>query len=437
MRKYLKLGLLSILFLSGLPAGADQFLDREVTTVEMLRSQAMQAQLQGNADEALDKYQQALEPATRIFGANAPYLAELYYDMGSLCLSSSKFERAEGFLNQALKLNPNLSAAHLRLAELKLLQSRFASQSLQVAHANEAARHAAAVLSRHRDDLVAHKALAQALETSDDSRRAYQEYAAVDCLVQYNRDLYDGKPVAPRVALAAIAPARPLLVPAPPARVDETKKKAEAEAARKKAEQDKKDEELKKKVAEARKLAGEETRKKAEKEARKKAEQARKKASQEKKAPPPSVPSQGEKATLSSKAVLLTPVIKKKATAGKPAAPAAGAPSASAEETAAAPKAPPAKKPARTVEETPKPVTPKPGKHAPGLVPPPPPVVPTFMMPPPQSVPPPKPKPQPKKEEKPKEPPAVKEEKTEKPSNPDEEGDFLLDWGGAKGKKKK
>ena len=453
MRKILKIGLASILFVSGAHALAAGNADNDIKTVEMLRNQAVQSQFLGNADEALEKYLQAIDPARRAFGENAPYLAEIYYDMGALCLASSKFEKAESFLNQALKLNPNCSAAHLRLSELKLLHSR----------SDEAARHANAVLARHRDDLVAHKDLALAYETGDDSRRAYREFAAVDQLIQFNRDIYEGRQPQAKIVLPVLIPA--VDKPAESAGVNvEAKKKAEkdrkdAEAAGKKAESEAKkkteadskkkaDVDFKKKAEKAKKDA-EAARKKAESEVKKKAEaESRKKAAKARKASPakaPENPAPGEvQATLSSKAVLLTPIKKKPAATestttetSKPGPDAARSDSAHEEETVKAAKPAPVKKPAKAPEETPKAearvVTPKPGKHASGLVPPPPPVMPTYVMaPPPQ-----KPKPQPKKEEKVKEPPAVREEKPEKPGVSEEEGDFLLDWGGAKGKKKK
>jgi hypothetical protein len=449
MRKFCFLGVLSILFLSGPQAGADQYLENEIRTVDMLRSQAVQSQLLGKYNAALGKYQQAIESAKRVFGENAPYLGEIYFDMGSLCLDSKddvNFNKAEEYFNQVLRLNPNSAAAHQRLAELKLLQS----------HPDEAARHSIAILSKHRDDVVAHKELARAYENRDDNIRAFREYSAVEQLIQLNRDIYDGKPLAAGIVLPLVAPRADTAVRKPEQvakpevekvkKPDKSKKedaqaiakkmekeaeaKNQAEAARKKSEQEskRKSEQEARKKAEARKKEQEEARRKAEKKAAE-----HKKPAVEKKAPPGKTPDStfaSDPANLKAKAVLLTPVKSKPAAESKP-APETRKPTT---ETTHEDEAAPVKKPAVKKEKPPeeaKPVTPKPGKHAPGLVPPPPPIVPTFVMPPPQAVPPPKPRPQPKKEVK--EPAATKEEKV----NPDEEGEFLLDWGGAKGKKKK
>ena len=375
MRKFLNLGLLGMFFIFSAPAGADQIAENESKTVGMLRSQAVQSQFQGNPDDALEKYQRAIECAKRAFGENAPYLAEIYYDMGSLCLNNAKYAAAEGHLNQALKLNPNLSAAHLRLAELKLLQSRFVSQELQYSRSEEAATQARAVLSKHRDDVVAHEVLARAFETGDDSCRAYSEYASVDKLVEINRDVYEGKPLPVRFALPAVTISKPKVDEGARKAADEARKaeqeakkkseldKKNAEAARKKSEQDarKKAEQEAKKKSDRDKKNAEAARKKAEQESRKKAEQeAKKKAAQEKKkqAPPAKAPDStvagetaGTSASLSSHAVLLTPINKKKPAASEtintvpsePKKPVA-VPKPAAKETAAEDETPPAKK---------------------------------------------------------------------------------------------
>ena len=471
MRDFFKISLLGLLLLSGVPARANQQ-GENVNMIKMLRAQAVQSQVHGDQEGALNKFQQALSLARSEYGENAPYLAEIYYDMGSLCLNDSKFEKAEAYLKDALKLSPNSSEANLRLSELKLLQSHFVSDAMQKQRANEAAQHAAAVLAKHRNDVVAHRALAMAYETGDDSRRAYREYAAVDKLIQINRDIYDGKPVPTDIVLPSTtmpaAPAQPKL------KLDDSAAKAQqqqAADAKKRAEQEQKAlaeakklaEQEKREAAEAKKKADADKKNSAKKksdEARKKSDEARKTAeakkksdAEKKKAAPPSagenaavVESTGLKANLRSKAVLLTPVKKKPAAVEsvtpviepkKPAAVSKPEPAETAEEETEAPvlkKAAPAPKP--KAEPPAKPFTPKPGKHAPGLVPPPPPM--TYpVMPPPQAVapPPPKPKAQPKKEEKPKEQAAAKEEKPEKAGGEDD--DFLLDWGGAKNKKKK
>ncbi len=478
MRKFCKFGLLSILMLSFGPAEASQ--DSDV--IKLLRSQAVEAQFKGDSEAALEKYKQALSTATSAYGVNSPFLAEIYFDMGSLCLSSTNpnFVKAEEYLNQTVKLSPNSSAAHLRLAELMRLKGR----------ADLAAKHAATVVAKHSDDVVAHEELAMAYGRGEDSVKAYREYSKLDSLIQLEKDRYEGKVPPAKIVMPTLPPkpkddaaskaAEEAAKAAEKAKADEEAKKDAADAKKKAdldkknsaAEQKKQKEQAKKEAAEAKKKADLEkknadaAKKKAEQDkknadaAKKKAEDAKRKAEEaKKKAAPAAQPAKpvetettmsGLPAALRGKAVLLTPVAKKKPVTAesttvvpaekKPApAPKAVVKPASSEaesadtDEAAEPKkvVVPAKKPAKPAESA----IPKPGKHAPGLVPPPPPVMnypPMQIMqaPPPQPVQ--KPKAVPKKEEKPKEQPAAKEDKPDKA----EDDDFLLDWGGAKGKKK-
>ncbi|MBX9689737.1 MAG: tetratricopeptide repeat protein [Candidatus Obscuribacterales bacterium] len=456
MREFWKFGLLSLLFLLPTPARADHYAEE----IKMLRSRAVELQFQGSPNEALDYYQKALNTASAAYGANSPFLAEIYFDMGSLCLSSSNFNKAEEYLKETVKLSPNSSAAHLRLAELMRLKGR----------GDEAAKQAGLVVAKHRDDLVARHELALAYERSDDSWRAMREYSAMDQILQSERDRASGKaPTLSFVLPAFVKPAvKPVLKPkvddsAAPAKKAQDKdkaalaaaKKAELEA-RKKAEQEAKKalEALKKAEQEAKKPALE-AKKKAEQEkkaadAKRKADAAKKAAQAKKKAPASkpedaslagseAAPLSGLPANLRAKAVLLTPV-KAKSSETSPAKKAPAKPVAAEDgngDTEEAATKPPLKKELKPkAPETKAPPPPKPGKHAPGLVPPPPPVMtfpnmPVMQPPPPVQAPKPKPPaPAPKKEEKAKE--TVKEEK----SGGAEDDDFLLDWGGAKGKKK-
>lgn len=460
MRKGLCLGILSLIALAASPAWADQYSQQ----IKIYRSKAVEAQFLGNADEALDNYQHALQIASGVYGANSPYLAEIYYDMGSLCLANSNFNKAEGYLNQTIKLNPNSTAAHLRLAELMRIKGR----------AEEAQKHARLVVAKHRDDVVARQELALAYERNEppDNIRAYREYSALEQLIRRDQERYAGREpanfVLPGISLPVFNQAKPeeapakATVPPQPKKVEPDAKK-QAEISKKAAAEAKKAADMeKKKLEQARKKAEQES-KKAELENRKKLEQEKKKAEAAKKKPATKPQSgtletetmSGLPANLRGKAVLLTPVKKNKPVQAEstssivvpvvkkvPPKPAVEVETDAGEtESDSAPVVPPKKaSPAKSLEVkkagTPKP---KPGKHAPGLVPPPPPVIPTMqMMPLPQVVPQKPaakvaPTPAPKKEEKPKETSAPKDEG--KGGGADED-DFLLDWGGAKNKKK-
>lgn len=437
-RQFLIFSLLSA-FLSILPANAD---DQTAHNITMLRTRAVEAQFNGDTDAALSSYQQALDLARGAYGADSPFLAEIYFDMGSLCLNVSRFKNAEEYLSQTVKLSPNSTAAHIRLAELKRLQGR----------PEEAARHATYILSKHGDDMAARQELALDLERNDDGIRAYHELSTLEQIVQRNRAIYDGRNPAtlPKISFAPaqiklnVAPK--LTAPPKPKVDDAAAAKAKADADKKKAEDEKRKliENAQKLAAQAKAKADADKKKSAAKaDADKKRALAKAAAEAKKKAQPKPaaatvaassepLPATGLKANLTSKAVLLTPVKKKPPT--PPPVNNSIEPDESIDEGPAKTAAPPPKK-AEPKKAEPKQAAPKPGKHAPGLVPPPPPVIgfPSMMAPPPpvQSAPPAKAKPPaPKKEEKPKEAAPAKEEKAE----PDD--DFLLDWGGA-GKKKK
>ena len=476
----MRVGPFLVLLLAGMfimSTGA-AFADQNSDEIKMLRSQAVEAHVRGDFQRALDYYGKALQTAKGAYGDNAPFLAEIYYDMGSMCLSFSDFNKAETYLKETLRLNPNSTTARLRLAELLRLQNR----------PDEAAKQVGVVLAKHREDVVAHHELALAYDANQDNLRAYKEYSTLDQLVQHERDIAEGKFVPVKFTMPFFT--KPAAVPKAPVvktpddqdkkAAEAAKKKADADAkkaaeeAKKKAVQDKKKADLDKKKSDQDKKKSDQEKKKA---ADKKAAEDKKKADQEKKAiearkkaeqasknasVKPAEESDnltGLPAKLRSKAVLLTPVGKKKpasaessstTTAPAPKKPAPVKPPA--EEDAASSsggeadepeaKAPPPKKikPAELKPMVPKsePVVAKPkaGKHAAGLVPPPPPLVPTYqpMALPPQPVAPaPKPKPPaPKKvEEKPKEQPAAGG--SDKP----EDEDWLLDFAGTKPKGKK
>lgn len=468
-----------ILFLAGIfvMSTCAAYADKYSEELKMLRSSAVEAHVRGDLPAALRSYEQALVTAKSAYGENSPFLAEIYYDMGTMCLSFSDFDKAETYLRETVRLSPNSTSARLRLAELLRLRSR----------PEEAAKQASIVLSKHRDDMVAHQELALAFEANQDNIRAYKEYTALEQLVQHERDLSEGKFVPVKFTMPFFnKPA----VTAP----DASAQKAAQEAA-KKNEQDKKAAEAKKKEDSKKadleaKKASDEAKKKADLD-KKKADQDKKKSAQDKKKSDDKKKADQEKkaadarnkaeqaakknnikpasddpalsglpANLRSKAVLLTPVGKKKPAVSestttttvpvpKKAAPPKAAPdeedTSGGEDETEAKAAPPPKK-AKPVEAkavpqalkamTPKADTSKPkaGKHAAGLVPPPPPLVPTYpvMAPPPPVAVPIKPKPIPPKkvEEKPKEQPAASNEKPE-------DEDWLLDFAGTKAKKKK
>lgn len=457
------LGFACLLWLSLTPALA---ISQEAELIRDLRAKAVEAQFHNNYDTAIENYQRAADIASRTYGANSAFLSEIYYDMGTLALTNSQFKNAEEWLNMTVKLNPNSSSGRLKLAELQMVKGR----------PEEAVKLASMVVSKHRDDVVAHQELARALDRSDDVLKAYREFSAAEALIRIEQARYEGKAPPARVNLSpALRSAAPASAPAssadPKAKKVDDKKAAElakkaavenqkkAEAARKAA-----DAEAKKAKAEMAKFeAAERAAAKKAADAAKKAEAAKAAKAKKKAAPAPKVQSDGGMvateakpltglpAKLKSTAVLLTPVSKKRNVSAEsssteivPAKPVLKKiepkidPESEPEDDVIPPK--PVKKAApKPVEMVAPVIKPVKAPRRGGLVPPPPPVIPSMPMmiapPPAVMAPPPKPKAAAPKKEAPK----AEAPKEDKPaaSTAAEDDDFLLDWGGASNKHKK
>ncbi|MBX9569448.1 MAG: tetratricopeptide repeat protein [Candidatus Obscuribacterales bacterium] len=451
-----------LLYLSLSPALA---ISNEASFIREFRNKAVQAQFNNDYEGAIGHYQEALNLATQTYGANSPFLAEIYYDMGSLAFTNSKFPSAGEWLNKAIKLNPNSSSSRLKLAELEALRG----------HPEEAVRQASIVVSKHNDDAVAHQQLAIAFDKSDDSLRAIREFGVAEQLARLDRMRSEGRAPKPVISIPSLwQPSKPT-----PPKDDAAKKAADAKAAE--AQKQAAAAEAKKAAEEAKKLKADMAKAEAaQKNAAKKAAELKKQqdakraaeaakiakakaaavAKAAKKVQPTQVvvedakPMTGLKANLTSKAVLLTPVGKKPAAAqstttevSKPASKPLVKVEPKMDDSVETPDdevvKPAPKKVVKPAEPKVQPAVIKPVKPMKGgLVPPPPPVIPTMqMMVPPPVVPPAKPKaPPPKKVETPK----VETPKEDKPApthhDPGAGGadddDFLLDWGNAKGKKK-
>lgn len=89
-----------------------------------IRLAALDCLLKEDLEGAMDSYNTAIESATRHYGQDSLFLAELYYEAGSLALRMDLFDRAESYLNQAIKINPRLSMARLTLAEVSRKRER-------------------------------------------------------------------------------------------------------------------------------------------------------------------------------------------------------------------------------------------------------------------------------------------------------------------------
>ncbi|HEY9869357.1 MAG TPA: tetratricopeptide repeat protein, partial [Candidatus Obscuribacterales bacterium] len=127
------------------PSGARHPLLPTTITPNTLRANAIDEYVKGNTDSALDIYEQAADLASRQYGGNSYYVGDLYYEMGSIALQGAKFQRAEAYLTQAVKIRPNSVTARARLVDLLLLRGR----------KDEAREHAKQAVIKHPDSLEA------------------------------------------------------------------------------------------------------------------------------------------------------------------------------------------------------------------------------------------------------------------------------------------
>lgn len=410
-----------ILFFSfglGLQAKA---MPTDADSINQLRIRAVECQLRGDKQAAMELHRQAANIAYHAFGANSSYLAEMYYDIGVLAFSDSNFNKAEESFNQAIRVNPNYYPARLKLAELMHLRG----------HPDNAVRECQLVLAKHRGNVQAREVLSASYQDLGHPYKSVRECYYLD------QALHGKLPPAPVIAVA------PVVVVAP----------AVSQQAAAQLQKDKQQADIRKK--EAIKAA-----QKAERSA-KKAEKAVKK-SKDKKAPPQE---KTAVVNLESKAAS-APVAKKPKNAPvvkaatppkksvKENVPAQSTPvesdgsesNSSESENASEETKPPVQKavPAKLPKAAPivVDVMPKPKRPRGGLVPPPPPVVPVYAPMVPMTATQARPVKQTAKvkPEKPKEK-AVDSVKDDKPqAAPDEkekDDDFLLDWGGAGAKAKK
>ena len=89
-----------------------------------LRSMAFEHYLDGETETSLRYYQEGVNQAIKSYGADSTYVADLYYEMGTLAFSASRFETAQTYLQKAVKQNPNSVMARVKLAELFEVRER-------------------------------------------------------------------------------------------------------------------------------------------------------------------------------------------------------------------------------------------------------------------------------------------------------------------------
>src|SRR5579875_652056 len=161
-------------------------------SLRILRSEALEARLNGQDEQALDAYERALSLARREFGDSSSYLSDLYFEMGTYAFETSKFERAETYLMSAVKLNPNSVTARVKLSELLRLRNR----------PEDAAMQASQALLKHPNSIQARQALALAYLDMNDLARANRAFYVLD-------EVQRGKAAPPPAPPPAVAPQPP------------------------------------------------------------------------------------------------------------------------------------------------------------------------------------------------------------------------------------
>jgi hypothetical protein len=202
------LSLLGLTALLGFSVSLPAFAESGKTDAPALRSIAFEHYLSGDSEAALDYYQKAVDTAAREYGPASSYIGQLYYEMGTLALDAKKFVRSESYLQKAVEHNPNSVMARVKFAELLQLRGKNDEALVQIQ----------AALAKHSSAPEAREALVTWLQANKKTARAIHE--------SYNLSMAaNGTTVPPPVLAmyakpsepAAIVAAAAVPVPAPAA----------------------------------------------------------------------------------------------------------------------------------------------------------------------------------------------------------------------------
>ncbi|MCW5824021.1 MAG: tetratricopeptide repeat protein [Cyanobacteria bacterium TGS_CYA1] len=129
--------MMNLMVISGLPAMA---LDKPISLSDpkSLRQSAFESYLQGNYDKAKVYYEQAIDQTQKSHGPNSPFLADLYFELGTISLELSKFTVASHYLPLAVEKKPNSLQARLKLVELDMLTGKEEDARVQLDAAQKA-----------------------------------------------------------------------------------------------------------------------------------------------------------------------------------------------------------------------------------------------------------------------------------------------------------
>jgi len=137
LKRLLSAIMMNLMVISGIPAMA---LDKPISLSDpkSLRQSAFESYLQGNYDKAKVYYEQAIDQTQKTYGPNSPFLADLYFELGTMSLELSKFTIASHYLPLAVEKKPNSLQARLKLVELDMLTGKEEDARVQLDAAQKA-----------------------------------------------------------------------------------------------------------------------------------------------------------------------------------------------------------------------------------------------------------------------------------------------------------
>ncbi|MEZ4491404.1 MAG: tetratricopeptide repeat protein [Cyanobacteriota/Melainabacteria group bacterium] len=101
----------------------------------LLRQQAFDCYLVGEFEDAADLYKKAIDTGIQQYGQNSAFVADIYYELGTMSLEEGNFSRASRYLPLAVKAKPNSIQARVKLADLYLMQDKVDQAMAEVATA--------------------------------------------------------------------------------------------------------------------------------------------------------------------------------------------------------------------------------------------------------------------------------------------------------------
>ena len=193
LRKFI-IGLVVSQLAVGLNAGAVCAAPSEADSIRQLRSMGLESCARGDWDAGLNSFEGAIRMAEKAYGHDSTSVAEICFEAGVSALKGDRYQKAEDCLIKAVKINPNAIEARLKLAEYYKVRGRL----------SDAKQHIQKVLAKHPDCAEAHGLLALTYQQEGNVSRATDECYRL-------HELTAGQPSAQE--MVALAPPPPVIAP--------------------------------------------------------------------------------------------------------------------------------------------------------------------------------------------------------------------------------